>query len=184
MQIILNRKYTVLCLLFLLFYFLNSSYFWKAMYPVYFENEVKEAAAKYDVDPYLVYAIIQIESNFQRERRSEKGATGLMQLMPDTAMWIIQQGNLPPTMLDHLEHPTNNIYIGAWYISYLEKKFHHNHYAVVAAYNAGPGNVEKWMKENRWDGTSQNLSRIPFGETRHYVQRVLYFYGKYKSIYE
>jgi soluble lytic murein transglycosylase len=183
MELTLNKKVTLFCLLLALFYLFNSPLFWKSMYPVHFQEEVREASDRYNVDPYLVYAIIQIESNFKSERISNKGAKGLMQLMPETALWIVEQASLPVETLDDLEHPQVNIVIGAWYLAFLERKFHYNHYAVIAAYNAGPGNVEKWLKDNTWDGTYQHLGSIPYGETRHYVQRVLYFYGKYKEIY-
>ncbi|HJV44193.1 MAG TPA: lytic transglycosylase domain-containing protein [Bacillota bacterium] len=184
MELSINRKFTFLCLLLVLFYLLNSPLFWKTMYPIRFQDEVKEATNQYNVDPHLVFAIIQIESNFKSERVSTKGAKGLMQLMPDTALWIVEQAGLPQETLDQLEHPQTNITIGAWYLAFLERKFHHNHFAVIAAYNAGPGNVEKWLKDNTWDGTYQHLDSIPYGETRHYVQRVLYFYGKYREIYQ
>jgi len=184
MVIMLNRKITLLILLFALFFLFNSSFFWKAMYPIYFQQEVADAAKKYNVDPYLIFAIIQIESDFKNQRISNKGAAGLMQLMPDTAEWVIEQANLPATMIQQMHNPRVNIEIGAWYIAFLERKFHQNHYAVIAAYNAGQGNVEKWLREDTWDGTQQHLGDIPFGETRHYVQRVLYFYGKYREIYQ
>lgn len=183
MELSLNRKFTILCLLFAVFFLLNSPFFWKTIYPVYYQDEVNQAAEKHNVDPYLMYAIIQVESNFTDKRVSHKGARGIMQIMPDTALWVIEQAKFPHHMLTRLEEPLYNIHIGAWYISFLERKFHQNHYAVIAAYNAGPGNVEKWMKENKWDGTYGDLASIPYGETRHYIQRVLYFYGKYKEIY-
>jgi soluble lytic murein transglycosylase len=183
MEKILNRKAVFLCLLLALIILFNSSFFWKAMYPVQYMEEVTEAAERFNVDPFLIYAIIQIESDFKESRVSSKGATGLMQIMPNTAEWIVQQGNFPPDVLDAVNDPKVNIFLGAWYIAFLEKMFQHNHYAVIAAYNAGPGNVEKWMKEDIWDGTSHDVANIPFGETRHYIHRVLYFYGKFKEIY-
>ncbi len=183
MELNLNRKVTLLLLLLGLFYLLNSQAFWKAMYPVYYSEFVDQASQEYEVDPKLVYAIIQIESNFKQNRVSPKGATGLMQIMPETAGWVIQQAQLPPDYLEFLDDPQVNITIGTWYLAFLERKFHRNHYAVITAYNAGPGNVEKWLREGTWDATYQNLGDIPFGETRHYLQRVLYFYGKYQDIY-
>ncbi|WP_240675874.1 lytic transglycosylase domain-containing protein [Ammoniphilus sp. CFH 90114] len=184
MELNLNRKFTLLVLLLILFYLLNSPPFWKAMYPVYYEDLVNDATEQYQVDPNLVYAIIQIESNFKQERVSNKGATGLMQIMPDTAAWVIQQAQMPEEYIHRINDPKINIQIGSWYLAFLERKFHRNHYAVIASYNAGPGNVERWLRENTWDGTYQNLSEIPFGETRHYIQRVLYFYGKYQEVYQ
>ncbi|RKD23795.1 lytic transglycosylase [Ammoniphilus oxalaticus] len=184
MEIKTNRKITLLCLLLALFFLLNSQLFWKAIYPVYFKNEVAEASSQYNVDPYLVFSIIQIESNFKHMRTSNKGAKGLMQIMPETAEWVIEQAQLPSELLTKIDDPEVNIAIGSWYISFLERKFHQNHFAVIAAYNAGPGNVERWLKEDQWDGTYRNMADIPFGETRHYLQRVLYFYGKFRDIYE
>lgn len=183
MEIKTNHKITLLCLLLALFYLLNSQVFWKTIYPIQYKAEVTKAATQHKVDPYLVYSIIQIESNFKHTRTSNKGATGLMQIMPETASWVIEQAQLPPQLLEMLDVPEVNIFIGSWYVAFLERKFHNNHFAVIAAYNAGPGNVEKWLKEDRWDGTYQNIADIPFGETRHYLQRVLYFYGKYREIY-
>ncbi|MEW9670733.1 lytic transglycosylase domain-containing protein [Ammoniphilus sp. 3BR4] len=184
MELKLNRKFTLIVLLLVLFYLLNSPLFWKAIYPIHYEELVDAATEKHDVDPYLVYAIIQIESNFKHQRISNKGATGLMQIMPETATWVIEQARMPKDYIQRLDDPEVNIQIGSWYIAFLEKKFHRNHYAVIASYNAGPGNVERWLREDYWDGTYQNISHIPFGETRHYVQRVLYFYGKYRDVYQ
>lgn len=185
MKIRINRKFAWLVgLLLVVVYLLNSSMFWRTIYPIRFQEEVAKASEMYNVDPYLVYSIIQIESNFKETRTSNKGATGLMQIMPETAEWVVEQAGFAPEMLDNLEDPQSNIAIGSWYLAFLERKFHRNHYAVIAAYNAGPGNVERWLIEGQWDGTYRNRSDIPFGETRHYLQRVLYYYGKYKEIYD
>jgi len=94
--------------------------------------------------------------------------------------------------LERLQREDVNIRLGAWYLDYLSRLF--GRYSsglsakdamaiVTAAYNAGPGNVERWLREGTWDGTYGNAKRIPYGETRHYVQRVLYYYEKYAAIY-
>jgi soluble lytic murein transglycosylase len=76
-----------------------------------------------------------------------------------------------------------SIEVGSWYLSSLTQQFGQNKIAAIAAYNAGPGNVQKWMNSGVWDGKMETVKQIPFGETRHYVQRVIYYYNKYKDLY-
>lgn len=178
------KEVMLLFLLVVIFFMLNTGIVWKAMYPIKYEDEVNEASRKFAVDPYLALAIIQIESNFNAETTSKKGATGLMQLMPDTAQWAAEQGGFPDETINFLQKPEVNIHLGIWYLSFLNKQFNGNEVAVIAAYNAGPGNVEKWLATGRWDGRAETINEIPFGETRHYIQRVLYYYGRYVEIYD
>ena len=86
-------------------------------------------------------------------------------------------------MRQYIKVPAVNIQVGSWYLSQLTKKFEGNKVAVIAAYNAGPTRVQKWLDDGTWDGTRQNVHKIPYGETRHYIQRVTFFYEKYKSLY-
>jgi soluble lytic murein transglycosylase len=171
-----------LCLLGV-FLLLDAPVTWKIMYPVYYKEEIRKSAKQYEVDPFLIMAIIQIESKFDKHRISKKGAVGLMQMMPTTAKWAIKQTKLSPMASYYLDDPGTNIRLGTWYISFLHEMFNHNSYAVIAAYNAGPGNVKKWIDRGIWDGTRENISQIPFGETRHYVQRALYYKQRYEKIY-
>ena len=154
------------------------------MYPIKYEKEIAEIAPQYQMDPYLILAIIQVETRFNEERISKKGALGPMQLMPETAEWIIEQGRFSPHFIDYLSRPEVNIAMGSWYLSMIYQQLNQNLIATIAAYNAGPGNVNKWISQNIWDGTLENITQIPYGETRHYVQRVLFFYNRYKWIYE
>lgn len=179
-----RRRNTIffLCLL-AVFLLLDAPVIWKAMYPVYYKEQIRKSSQQYDVDPYLVMAIIQIESKFDKSRVSKKGAVGLMQVMPMTAQWAIEKTKLSPMATEYLDEPDTNILLGTWYVSFLYEMFQGNPYAVIAAYNAGPGNVRKWIQQGIWDGTSKHLSQIPFGETRHYVQRALYYKQRYEKIY-
>lgn len=178
-------KITFICglLLFLFFILVQSSYVQKLMYPIEYQDEVGISSQAFEVDPYLVMAIIRVESNFQPEVSSHKGAYGLMQLMPDTAKWMVDDGHFEPQFLERLKEPAVNIHMGSWYMSQLLNQFNGNPVAAIAAYNAGPGRVEGWMKEEKWDGQAEHIEQIPFGETRHYVQRVLFYYEKYKDIH-
>lgn len=86
--------------------------------------------------------------------------------------------------MEELKHePSANIELGTWYLSTLSRQFEGKRTAVIAAYNAGPGKVQKWLDEGIWDGTDATIKDIPFGETRHYVQRVNYYYDQYTDIY-
>ncbi|WP_047153148.1 lytic transglycosylase domain-containing protein [Aneurinibacillus tyrosinisolvens] len=179
-----TRKKTILFLfLLVIFLLLDAPITWKTMYPVYYKQEIRTSASQYGVDPYLIMAIIQIESKFDKRTVSKKGAVGLMQVMPATAEWAAKQARFSPMAIEYLDEPDTNISLGTWYISFLYEMFHRNPYAVIAAYNAGPGNVKRWLDNGTWDGRLETISRIPFGETRHYLQRVVYYKKRYEKIY-
>lgn len=180
------RKKRVLLLLFVGFtgiLFLSTNWMsW--FYPIYYKAEIREHSITYDMDPFLVAAIIRVETNYKTGRESKKGALGLMQLMPDTAKWALEKAKLPDVSLQQLKRePSANIELGTWYLSSLSRQFDGNRTAVIAAYNAGPGKVKSWLEKGNWDGTAASVKDIPFGETRHYVQRVIYYYDQYTEIY-
>lgn len=184
MRMVKKRFVLPLFLLVLAALFFNSG--WMAwVYPISYKEEIREQSESYDIDPFLIASIIRVETNFKPSKESRVGALGIMQLMPDTADWAIEQGKLPEATLDRIKHePDTNIRIGTWYLRNLSDQFEENRMAVMAAYNAGPGNVRKWMREGTWDGTLENVRDIPIGETRHYVQRVVYYYNQYTKVYE
>jgi soluble lytic murein transglycosylase len=108
-----------------------------------------------------------------------------MQIMPDTANWIMDSTQIQKVPLDDVKHkPATNIELGTWYLHNLSMKFQDNPVAIVAAYNAGSGNVQEWLNKGVWDGKEESIKQIPFGETRHYVQRVIYYYRQYTKIYD
>lgn len=178
-----KRVFALLFVFFILLLFYNSDWLGKWLYPIHYEQDIAISANNYNVDPFLMAAIIRVETNFDPEKTSRKGAVGLMQIMPDTAEWIVQRAGYSAETIHALNRPDVNIEIGAWYLNSLYNQFKLNKVAVLAAYNAGPGNVRKWLDEGTWDGTLKNAGQIPFGETRHYVQRVLYYYEKYADLY-
>lgn len=181
----LNKKQIgLLIALFGLFLVLNSHFFWKLMYPIHYKNEVHEAAEFFEVDPFLVLSIVQIESNFKQGAFSKKGAVGLMQIMPETAMWANEESGLNKHPNSYIDDPKENILLGTWYLSYLMERYDGDIVKSIAAYNAGLGHVDRWLKEGTWDGTEHRIDQIPFGETRHYISRVLYYHSRYKDIYK
>jgi soluble lytic murein transglycosylase len=185
-----KRLYAVLLLLLLLILYFDRALLGKWMYPIRYEETIVEQSRNYDVDPYLVASIIRVESNFRPDKLSPKGAIGLMQLMPPTAEWIAKQEGDEPADRARLQDAERNIRYGAWYVRSLQRQFaadvalpEDRIARIAAAYNAGPGNVERWLAEGDWDGTLASADAIPFGETRHYVHRVYYYYMKYAQTY-
>ncbi|GLI05160.1 lytic transglycosylase [Paenibacillus tyrfis] len=178
-----KRVFALLLLTFIIFLFLSSTYVGRMLYPIRYEQEIRQNAEKYDLDPFLVAAVIRVESNYLTETESKKGAYGMMQLMPDTANWIIDKARFSEEFKTRLNDPAVSIELGSWYLNWLNKQFNGNRIAVLAGYNAGHGKVNRWLQENEWDGTLQNADRIPYGETRHYIQRVMYYYNKYVKLY-
>jgi soluble lytic murein transglycosylase-like protein len=118
---------------------------------------IYEKAKKYDVDPALVAAVIEQESRFKPRAKSPVGARGLMQLMPRTGRWMGAR---------NLYDPEQNIDAGVKYIKYLDKRFNGDLKKIIAAYNGGEGNVQ------RYRGVP------PFRETRQYVKKVMKNYDK------
>lgn len=125
-----------------------------------FGSLIWEKAAKYDVDPALVAAIVENESRFRPRALSHRGARGLMQLMPRTGRWMGAQ---------NLYDPEQNLDAGVKYLKYLEKRFNGNQTKIIAAYNAGEGNVL------RYGGIP------PFRETRTYVKKVKKSYNRHNQ---
>lgn len=153
-------------------------------YPLPHREVVYSMAAQYDVDPFLVFAIIRAESKYQTWAESPAGAKGLMQIMPDTAAWIAGQMKIKDFKTEDLYDPELNIRMGCWYLSQLEKEFDDSLPLTVAAYNAGRGKVSNWVQSGQWQGSAQDLQDIPFPETRNYVKNVLSNYKAYHSIYD
>jgi len=152
-------------------------------YPQPHKNVVFSAAYEYDVDPYLVFAVIRAESKYQEGACSAAGARGLMQIMPDTAAWIAEQQGIAGFEAQQLHDPEVNIRFGCWYLANLSREFDGRLPLIIAAYNAGRGRVKEWVLQEQWDGEAASLQNIPYAETRSYVENVLKNYQAYRAIY-
>ncbi|SDZ12563.1 lytic transglycosylase domain-containing protein [Thermoactinomyces sp. DSM 45892] len=153
------------------------------MYPLKYEEDILNSAKQYKISPFLVMAVIRVETKFDPSRVSHANAQGLMQITPGTVDTVIKNAPFSPAVRDQIGDPKVNIQLGTWYLAYLIKEFNGNEAVAVAAYNAGPNKVKSWLKDKKWDGTVQNANRIEYSETRKYVQKVMGYYGKYKSVY-
>ncbi|MFY9536511.1 MAG: lytic transglycosylase domain-containing protein, partial [Bacillota bacterium] len=138
---------------------------------------------KHDVDPFLITAVVRVESRFRPEAVSAKGAMGLMQVMPDTSNWIARELGIQGFDTEMLYDPATNLDLGTWYLAFLFRECNGDLVCALGSYNAGRGNVSKWIEEKRWNGTEKDLDSIPFRETRDYVKKVLRLYNKYHEVY-
>lgn len=130
------------------------------------------------IEPALTHAITRQESEFRRDVRSSANAIGLMQLLPATAAHTAKRNDIPYKKDTELLDATKNLRLGSLYLGGLIDKYDGNYMLAIAAYNAGPTNVNRWIGRFGTPGKSLEasllwLEQIPFGETRTYVQRVL-----------
>jgi soluble lytic murein transglycosylase-like protein len=131
-----------------------------AQYKKDYATEIEQASEKYGIESSLIKAVIDAESSGNHKAVSSKGAQGLMQLMPYTADEL---------SVDDPLDPVDNIFGGTKYLSKLMERFNNNTQLVLAAYNAGPENVEEY------NGVP------PFEETKNFVKKVMQYYNQYKS---
>jgi soluble lytic murein transglycosylase len=131
-------------------------------YPLDYRSIVRERARADGLDPALLAAVIYEESRFRPSAQSSSGAIGLMQVTPATAQGIAIRTGGTAFRTSDLLNPEINIRYGAWYLQNLFTKYHQER-LVLAAYNAGQGNVDRWLSQGE---------DIQFPETRAYVARV------------
>src|SRR3954463_3597680 len=140
--------------------------------PLRHEDIIRQQSHKKGLDPALVAAVIYQESKFS-DRTSVAGARGLMQITPDTANFIAKQsGGIRFTQAD-LATPQINIAYGTWYLRWLMDRYDGRQSLALAAYNAGFGHVDDWVRRAGGPDAFDARADIPFPETRSYVRQVL-----------
>jgi peptidoglycan lytic transglycosylase len=145
----------------------EPDWYLRARYPLRYEHIVRGHAENYRLDPALVAAVIYQESKFRADARSDSGAVGLMQLLPETAKGIAARTGGSQFEVDDLYDPEINVRYGSWYLRHLIDKYGTEERA-LAAYNGGQGNLDRG---------------VMYPETRHYVDRVLELRGIYRKAY-
>lgn len=148
---------------------------WRLMYPIGYSEMVNRYAGENDTDPLLLYALIREESWYNRRVISSAGAVGLMQLMPQTASAV----NGSPVGRDLLFDPAVNIALGAKFFAGLLRQYDGNIFVALAAYNAGPAVVSRWLEEREGFELDEFIEDIPYKETRNYVKKVFTSYMEY-----
>ncbi|MBE0476402.1 MAG: lytic transglycosylase domain-containing protein [Coriobacteriia bacterium] len=158
----------------------------RAYRPLRHESRIADAADSYRLDPYLVAAVINVESGFDPGRVSKRGAVGLMQVMPATAEELRDPGTSPEEVTpERLKDPETNIEYGTGYLSRLVERYGGDVEAALAAYNAGPSNADRWRSEAARASAEETriVDAIGFPETRRYVREVLRQRDDYERLY-
>ena len=155
----------------------------RRVFPLEHRDIIVENAERYDVDKYLIMAIIRAESSFRVTVVSHAGAIGLMQIMPQTGEHIASRIGVEDYTQDMLYDPAINIQFGTWYISQLIEQFNGNLDTALAAYNAGRNKVRGWLANEEFSTDGENLDYIPYTETRNFVSRVNLYRTIYRILY-
>lgn len=160
----------------------SPAWWQRIIYPLVYRAEIERYSAVNDLDPYLVTAVIYVESGFNPQSRSRAGARGLMQLIPSTAKEAAEQLGEKDFEVEMLDDPKTNIRYGTWYLRHLLERYGSVSFA-LAAYNGGGSNMDRWLKGNDDKSERQVVEAIPFRETREFVGRVRMTEKIYRRLY-
>ncbi|MGB5328410.1 MAG: transglycosylase SLT domain-containing protein [Gammaproteobacteria bacterium] len=142
-------------------------------FPMPYKQQVMQHAEARELDPSIIYGVMRRESLFDPLARSSVGALGLMQLMPSTARRVAKSIGMKRPRKSDILRVENNIRLGTHYLRTVMNRFDNNVALAAAAYNAGPGNVKRWLPKNTIMSADLWVETVPFKETRNYVQAVL-----------
>lgn len=159
----------------------QRSDYWHGIYPLPYADLITTWSAERQLNPLLVAGLMRQESRFEAQIRSGVGAAGLMQVMPATAEWIKGKAGLPNY---DLNNPIDNVKLGTWYLDYTHGEYDNHSLFAVASYNAGPGNVAKWIKRGGYSDADDFAEKIPFPETKGYIRSVFGGYWNYLRLYD
>jgi soluble lytic murein transglycosylase len=150
--------------------------------PLRHDDIIRQQAADKDIDPALIAAVIYEESRF-RDQTSHAGARGLMQITPQTADAIARHSGGTRFEQSDLSEPQINISYGSYYLRLLLDHYGQNETLAIAAYNAGMGNVDRWVRDAGGASEFDSAEHIPFPETRAYVENVMDRRADYRQNY-
>ena len=153
----------------------------KSLFPFAFKKDILRNSKKYKLNPFVILSVIKAESLFNPNAISSVYATGLMQIMPATAKDIAKNIKMKKY---NLKNPSTSITFGSYYLTWLNKYYKGNLPLMVAGYNAGAGNVNKWIKKLDKNNALYFAEFVPFVETRYYILRTGKFFNQYKIIYK
>jgi soluble lytic murein transglycosylase len=154
----------------------------QVIFPLVYWDLIRKHANTYDLDPYVMAALINQESTFDPDIRSVANAWGLMQVLPATGRRLARSLGIRRFSNATLTHPESNIRLGMLYFSRLVRQFGGLYYA-LASYNAGENRVVRWRAERPGVEEDEFIDDIPFPETQNYVKRVLGTAEDYRMLY-
>ena len=151
-------------------------------YPMEYTALIQENAALQGFDPAYAAAIILAESGYDPQAVSSVNAQGLMQILPDTGIWLA--GKFDEEYVEGcLFDPATNIRYGCWYLGYLLRRYDGDLTLSTAAYHSGQGTVDKWLQNPQYSSDGKTLQVIAGTKTNAYVGKVLNYYEKYAQLY-
>lgn len=147
----------------------------RTIYPLRYEETIREASEENGLEPAFVAGVVYTESRFRPNVESHREAYGLMQLLPQTAHFIQDKSGIRGNYRD----PKVNLRLGAWYLGYLQERYRGDERLMLAAYNSGEGTVDAWISQEGFDIAKD----IPYKETREYVKNNLEARQIYEELY-
>lgn len=153
----------------------------QTLYPQKYADIVQTYADTYDVPQTLIYAVIHTESSFRPDAGSDAGASGLMQIMPETLDWLCMRMGRQADFAD-LSDPDTAIRYGTYFLHLLLEEFGETDTA-LAAYHAGRGRVGQWLANPAYSADGRTLDTIPYRDTAHYVHKVRRAMDIYDNLY-
>lgn len=154
-------------------------------YPIEYPEYVTYYADKYDLDPFMLYAFIRTESNFNPMAESDAGARGLMQITEVTFDWI--KSKIAPTedlTFEDLYDPETNIRFGSYFVSYCLLSYQDDLATAAAAYHSGLGTVNELLAQEKYSADGKTLDHYPYPQMRLYVKKITSSYQRYQEIYK
>lgn len=177
-------RYVFCLLIILLAVVVGSRYVVKEkFFPYKYQEYVDMYSKEYNLDPLFVLSVMKTESKFDDNAHSHKNAVGLMQITVETGEWAANEMGYTTFSKDDLYDEQYNIRMGCWYLRWLGDMFNNDRDLMVAAYNAGPTNVQNWLRDKNYSSNGKNIEYIPFGETKKYVDKVNTYYSVYEYLY-
>ena len=158
----------------------QTAEYWQALYPFPYEDIILKWSKQRQLNPLLVTSLIRQESRFEPEIESSAKAMGLMQVIPPTAKTSARNIGLSSYSMTN---PEDNVNIGTYYLDFTHKKYDDNSMLAVASYNAGPNAVAKWVNRYGLSDPDEFVEKIPYRETKGYVESVFENYWNYMLVY-
>lgn len=156
----------------------------KQKYPLKYTEHILAVSEKYQLDPYLLCGMIWVESRFNPEAVSKVGATGLLQVMPETGQWLAGKLDLEDYDENFLTQPQYSIEMGGWYLRFLLDRYDGDEHLALTAYNAGQNQVDKWLEDPAVSPDGKTLQNVPGTDAPQYAGRVQRARAQYERIYE
>lgn len=143
-------------------------------FPIKYRAEIIRYSTQYQLPPALIASVINAESRFRSDATSDKGAIGLMQLLPTTAREMADRLGIEDFDDVDLLSPATNIQLGTYYLETLIEEFGDTGTA-LCAYNAGPSKVRSWLGDSDYSADGKTLHTVPYPETKKYREKIEFF---------